>query len=770
SVLLFSATTTPAYPEEVYEIIQKGTAKESLQRFEEKARNLESKGKLKKASEAYLKASNLARASGNYQKGILFGTKATEIGEKINNPEIQARASIFTALSYIKVADHERARLLLEKGAVLASQLDMKGLEAKAYEHMGNIYRKLSNPQKALEYHKKAYSVYERLVAAVEEPEVSPTTKKGRKRAERRFSDPRFVRNFIDVAIAIGNTYKNLDDYASALDYFDKALFYAQGIKDKELKAYMSIGDIYFRKGNYHKALEYHKKSCELSDSINIPWLTISTYSKAATDYRMLGKLENAIDHYKKAIDAIEDTRTMLQSEEMRSSFFEQTTKTYDGMISTLMALGKTEDAFNFSERVRARTFLDILGNKIDLSRGKATSLAEEEIELRRKINALQLKLEETDDIEIKNELDETKRQYNRFLERLRKEDLEHASLVSVEPFTIKDVQSLLEPEKTLIEFHVLKGMTIRWTIKKNSMQSVTIKHSRKDILEKVNSLRESISDISSEDRFKAVSRELYSILIKDAGIKKGDELIIVPHDLLHYLPFHAFVTPEGRYLIEDHIISYLSSASLIRFTAEKRKKIGENVLAFGNPDLGNPVYNLRYAEREAKEIARIYPKSEIYLRKDATESRAKERPNRYSILHFASHGEFSEQNPMESSLRLARDEREDGNLSTEEIFRLNINASLVVLSACETAIGRISSGDEIIGLTRAFIYAGTPSIITTLWKVNDKTTFMLMRDFYQNLKTMRKAEALRTAQNNLMKNYHHPFFWGAFVLTGDAE
>jgi CHAT domain-containing protein len=124
----------------------------------------------------------------------------------------------------------------------------------------------------------------------------------------------------------------------------------------------------------------------------------------------------------------------------------------------------------------------------------------------------------------------------------------------------------------------------------------------------------------------------------------------------------------------------------------------------------------------------------------------------------------------MESSLRLTRTEKDNGRLSAGDIFSLNINAYLVVLSACETALGKINRGDEIIGFTRAFIYAGTPSIITTLWKVNDMATYMLMSEFYKNLKTMRKADALRAAQLNLMKTYRHPFFWGAFVLNGAPE
>jgi CHAT domain-containing protein len=106
-----------------------------------------------------------------------------------------------------------------------------------------------------------------------------------------------------------------------------------------------------------------------------------------------------------------------------------------------------------------------------------------------------------------------------------------------------------------------------------------------------------------------------------------------------------------------------------------------------------------------------------------------------------------------------------------QEIFGLDLHASLVVLSACETALGKLTRGDELTGLTRAFIYAGTPSVITTLWQVNDRASYELMREFYQNLKSGRnKAEALRQAQLTTLQKYPHPYYWAAYQLTGEAR
>jgi CHAT domain-containing protein len=289
-------------------------------------------------------------------------------------------------------------------------------------------------------------------------------------------------------------------------------------------------------------------------------------------------------------------------------------------------------------------------------------------------------------------------------------------------------------------------------------------------LIGKVRNLRQLIMQRDREAAdVKDSSRELYRLLIEPARPHiRGKELLIVPHDVLHYLPFQALGAPEGRYLIEDYPIEYLSSASLMQFTKEKKKVSRETALALGNPNLGDEAYNLRFAEREAREIAVVYPKSSILLREQATKANALSLGPNNDILHFAVHAELNQEDPTSSALLLAHRGADDGKLKVSEIFSLSLKADLVVLSACETGLGKISNGDEIVGLTRAFIYAGTPSVITTLWKVNDLASYELMRDFYFTLKTMKKSEALRQAQLKTMKEYPQPYFWAAYTLTGE--
>ena len=138
-----------------------------------------------------------------------------------------------------------------------------------------------------------------------------------------------------------------------------------------------------------------------------------------------------------------------------------------------------------------------------------------------------------------------------------------------------------------------------------------------------------------------------------------------------------------------------------------------------------------------------------------------------FGIIHLASHGEFDPVNPLFSSIKLARDDEDDGNLRASEIFGLDIQASLVMLSACQTGLGKITSGDDVIGMNRAFLYAGTHAIMSSLWRVSDISTALLVKQFYREYKNRPKAESLAQAMRHVKNRFPHPGYWGAFVLVG---
>jgi CHAT domain-containing protein len=273
-----------------------------------------------------------------------------------------------------------------------------------------------------------------------------------------------------------------------------------------------------------------------------------------------------------------------------------------------------------------------------------------------------------------------------------------------------------------------------------------------------------------SSPEFMDASRKLYKRLFQPIESVLGKRsLIIVPHGVLHYLPMNAL--HDGRsYLIDRYSISMMPSASTLKYLS--KRNVGKNggILIFGNPDLGDAKLDLAYAEQEARDVAGIRPNSKVFVRKEATETALRKYSNDYSYLHFATHGQFNPEYPLQSALLLAPDSQYNGMLSVNKIYSLNLAADLVTLSACETGLSKIANGDDLVGLIRGFLYAGSSSIVASLWKVDDLATSQLMTRFYKEMDRTDKREALRTAQLETKKKYPHPYYWASFQLTGNAK
>ena len=176
--------------------------------------------------------------------------------------------------------------------------------------------------------------------------------------------------------------------------------------------------------------------------------------------------------------------------------------------------------------------------------------------------------------------------------------------------------------------------------------------------------------------------------------------------------------------------LRFLPSASVVKYLRTGKTAKTAGLLALGNPDLGDPKYDLRFAEEEALAVTQTVPLSRALVRKEATESALREFGSSFAYLHFATHGEFNAEAPLKSALLLARDDKNDGLLTVGKLYSMRMDADLVTLSACETGLGKIASGDDVVGLTRGFLYAGASSIVASLWKVDDRGTATLMNRF----------------------------------------
>jgi CHAT domain-containing protein len=749
--------------------LSRGQGGEFLAAMEVLGSEAEKKDYWAEASVAYNQASLAARFVGQLQKAMSNASKALELAQRAKNPNLESTAMRQMASAYASLGQSEKEREWLKKAVEVTkkTQGNKEITEGRLYGLLGENYLRQHEAKQAIEYLSYSlqvlgsFSTYCRRVGC---------------RATAVSAETLMIPSFS----ALGNAYLQIGKPQEAIKVFEQGLTLIKTVRlttPSELALIVGLGRAYLPQKDFPQALDNFSKALQMAEERRQAPQIQSASAGMADVFLQMGKLSEAIPYYKKAIDSIESTRALLESEEFRTSFFEDKGQIYGGLILSHLGANNVEEAFNYNERARSRAFLDILGSKVQL--GKQATLMEEERALVAKIGELRVRLaaqrgddkSEGDDSQgnVRQEFEAAQKAYTDFLGKVRKENKEQASLMNVEPLTLKQAQELLEPGVTMLEYFVATDQLVLWVVERERVEFVRIPVRRRELVSKVSALRESVLQPGEKENFRTSSLELYKLLIQPALQHiRGKELLIIPHDVLHYLPFQALLSAQEKYLVQDYPVYYLSSASLMQFTREKKRAGGEQALVMGNPSLGDEAYNLRFAEREAKEVANVYPKSAVYLRAEASKSRALALSPKYDMLHFAVHAELNEEDPMSSALLLAPEAGGDGRLKVGEIFSLNLKAGMVVLSACETGLGKLSNGDELIGLTRAFIYAGTPSIITTLWKVNDRASYELMKEFYQHLKNSKKVDALRQAQLTTMKEFPEPFYWAAYQLTGE--
>jgi CHAT domain-containing protein len=281
-------------------------------------------------------------------------------------------------------------------------------------------------------------------------------------------------------------------------------------------------------------------------------------------------------------------------------------------------------------------------------------------------------------------------------------------------------------------------------------------------------------------------SKILYEILIEPITdiIKDKETLCIIPEGKLNYIPFQALLNSKRqKYLIEDYAIYYSPSLSSLKWLRTKTIKENKNLLAFGDCDFSGEknintmrekLIALPATGEEVKALNVIYsPNANIFLGSNATESNFNNQSTKFGIIHLATHSLVNEALPLFSSIAFSKENGEDGFLEAREIIQMELNAQLVILSACKTAFGKQIAGEGMLGLTRAFFTAGIPSVVASLWQVEDNATKVLMVEFHKRIKEGNTPDlALKGAQIYMIKNsgYTDPLFWSPFILVGDNQ
>jgi CHAT domain-containing protein len=522
-------------------------------------------------------------------------------------------------------------------------------------------------------------------------------------------------------------------------------------------RSLLETGDTASAKAGYDKLLQLP----QTEQNGDIFWLILFDRGRISEKE---GELEEAIQYYERAIEVIEEQRSSINTEASKIGFVGDKQAVYHRLISVFYELRHYENAFEYAERAKARALVDVLATKDTFAVHKGDTSSAERTMANLEAAEYELRVQGS---RVSKEQQGRRGMMVRAKSELQRSFPELASLVTVTSLTAKEVQSRVPSDEILIEYYYNGEDLFAFIIGQGGLQ--TLRLDGKGMALQVHNFRKALSSPDNSE-YLTVSQQLYARLVAPFIGGVGEKnLLIVPHGVLHYLPFNALYS-GSQYLIDSYSIRILPSASVLTFL--KKAPGGEqSMLALGNPDLENPQMDLKYAQEEAIAVAGAWPRGKVLSRGKATETAVKSSGGNYRILHFATHGEFRPEAPLESSLLLARDRDNDGNLTVGELYDVKLNASLVTLSACETALGKVEMGDDVVGFTRGFLYAGANSIIASLWKVDDRATSILMQAFYESLKKTDKRAALRTAQLKVRDEYNpHPFYWAAFQLTGSIE
>jgi CHAT domain-containing protein len=500
------------------------------------------------------------------------------------------------------------------------------------------------------------------------------------------------------------------------------------------------------------------------------------------------GDRDRSIAQLDRSIEEIETMRESLGSLGFREEWFASELWSYELMIRHRIEMGQHDEALAYFERMKARELLDLMtGGHVVPSQEMSEDERAEEARLVARIEDLNERIAR-DHLGLEAEMEEAQIEYEAFEERLFRL---HPGLRERRgrgrPVTAAEARRLLARDEVALLYSLGPDHATVLAVTRDEVRGHLLEEEGAAIRSRVRWLNDSIHSRSGSSG-RAISEELYKSLIEPAEeMTEGKQRIcVIPDGELYSVPFQALVNPEsGSYLIEDYTVYIAPSLSALASMRDKETREQPVLLAFGDPyfsreqapgTLRSELAPLPFSGNEVKSIADVYKsRAKVVTGPEASESAFKMLAPDYGVIHIASHGLIDDRNPMHSSIAFSEtDEEEDGFLEAREVMKMDLNADIVILSACETARGRVTRGEGVKGLLRSFFAAGVPTVVASLWPVEDESTAKLMSEFHRHLrKGKRPADAMATAQRKLLKDdprFRDSYYWAGFLVYGDSE
>lgn len=425
-----------------------------------------------------------------------------------------------------------------------------------------------------------------------------------------------------------------------------------------------------------------------------------------------LGNEADAAQSLDQAIAVFDQARSQFRSDEFKMGLFSDLQNVFERAIAMHSRLGQPARAFDISERSRSRALLDAVSGRAELKgdTGKALDAA--------------------------------------------------------------TLQAMLRPDEVVVAYHALPTGLMAWVLSNEGVREAKFPTAlpRNDLARLVDAYRDAL--IKLNPNAAGIGEQIGKLLLAPLGLEAGKRVVIVPHGPLHYLPFQA-LRLDGQYLIERNPISIAPSISIAARLAERTPSAEAQLLAFGNPSISPDVADpLPGAEREVHALSRQFPGARLFFQDKANKTNFSANAPQSRLVHIAAHATADTLDPLHSKVLLADENGKPNYLEARDVIGMDLgNVAMIALSACESGLGRVENGDEVLGFTRSFLSAGTSTLLASLWPVSDAATETLMTTLYTDLAGGEQVQdAMRDAQRAVMANPEtaHPFYWAPFNLIGN--
>ena len=800
---------------------------------------------------------------GEKQKALTYYDQALPLFRQVENKVGEASTLNNIGAVYDDLGEKQKALSSYDQALPLRRQVRNKGGEAVTLNNIGAVYDDLGEKQKALTYYDQALPLYRQV--GDKGGEAGTLTNIGKvyndlgekQKALSYFLDKplplyRQIGDKGSEAVTlnnIGRVYNDLGEKQKALTYLNQALPLLRQVGGKGVEAttLSNIGLVYNDLGEKQKALSYYNQALPLRRQVGDKAGEATTLFNLASLERSKNNLQPALTYIEAAIAIIEDLRTKIDSQDLRTSYFASVQDYYQFQIDLLMQLHKKDPskrydalALDTNERSRARVLIELLTEaNAKIRKGANPQLLEQETSLLQRIEATDklvnnLESQSQKDPILKNSIEQRKKerenllnQYRELQTKIRTTNPEYAAIKYPQPLKLPQIQQQLDKDTLLLQYSLGKDRSYLWAVTPDSLDSYELP-AQKQIEDAANNFREAIVlgrkliNRNNPDAINKPASQLTQIILAPVANKLGKKrLVIVADGVLQNIPFAALAEPSAttslpyQPLLVNHQIVNLPSVTAIAtqrqqlnkrqsapktlailadpvFAADDKRVTGKEPTIVDNLNLDrsslqhalknlkrNGLISLPGTRIEAEEILKLVSPSQSIHAYDfdanynfVTSKELKQ----YRFLQFATHGIVDTTNPELSGIILSQVDKqgkplEKGYLRLGDIFNLDLGAELVVLSACETGLGKNVKGEGLVGLTRGLMYAGSKRAVVSLWQVDDEGTSQLMPLFYKAiLRGESPTSALRDAQLQLwqQKQWQNPYYWAAFTLQGD--